>query len=60
MAFAGTYGFWFFGDLSKGTFVREFVDEFEPDSFFSDQTGHIENAAAHVSAGRLASEASNP
>ena len=34
--------------------------EFEPDFFFDDQTGHIENAAAHVPAGHVASGISNP
>ena len=36
----------FLGGLPKGEFLREF----EPDFFFDDQTGHIENAAAHVPA----------
>ena len=31
----------FLGGLPKGEFLREF----EPDFFFDDQTGHIENAA---------------
>ncbi|MCW5636245.1 MAG: 5'-nucleotidase, partial [Rubrivivax sp.] len=34
----------FLGGLPKGAFLREF----EPDFFFDDQTGHIENAAPHV------------
>ena len=34
----------FLGGLQKGEFLREF----EPDFFFDDQTGHIENASAHV------------
>jgi len=46
----------FLGGLPKGTFLREF----EPDFFFDDQTGHIENAALHVPAGHVASGVSNP
>ncbi len=46
----------FLGGLAKGTFLREF----EPDFFFDDQTGHIENASAHVPAGHVASGVSNP
>jgi 5'-nucleotidase len=46
----------FLGGLPKGTFLREF----EPDFFFDDQTGHIENAAPHVPAGHVASGVSNP
>ena len=45
----------FLGGLAKGTFLREF----EPDFFFDDQTGHIENAAVHVPAGHIASGVSN-
>jgi 5'-nucleotidase len=45
----------FLGGLPKGTFLREF----EPDFFFDDQTGHIENASAHVPAGHVASGISN-
>jgi 5'-nucleotidase len=41
----------FLGGLPKGSFLREF----EPDFFFDDQTGHIENAAVHVPAGHVAS-----
>lgn len=41
----------FLGGLPKGHFLREF----EPDFFFDDQTGHIENAAPHVPAGLVAS-----
>ena len=41
----------FLGGLAKGEFLREF----EPDFFFDDQTGHVENAAAHVPAGHVAS-----
>ena len=40
----------FLGGLPKGEFLREF----EPDFFFDDQTGHIENAAPHVPAGHVA------
>jgi 5'-nucleotidase len=40
----------FLGGLPKGAFLREF----EPDFFFDDQTGHIENAATHVPAGHVA------
>ena len=46
----------FLGGLAKGSFLREF----EPDFFFDDQTGHIENAAAHVPAGHVAAGISNP
>ncbi len=45
----------FLGGLAKGEFLREF----EPDFFFDDQTGHIENAALHVPAGHVASGISN-
>ena len=45
----------FLGGLAKGAFLREF----EPDFFFDDQTGHIENAAAHVPAGHVAAGVSN-
>jgi 5'-nucleotidase len=45
----------FLGGLPKGEFLREF----EPDFFFDDQTGHIENAASHVPAGHVASGVSN-
>jgi 5'-nucleotidase len=40
----------FLGGLPKGAFLREF----EPDFFFDDQTGHIENASEHVPAGHVA------
>ena len=40
----------FLGGLPKGAFLREF----EPDFFFDDQTGHIENAAPHVPSGHVA------
>ena len=46
----------FLGGLPKGEFLREF----EPDFFFDDQTGHIENAAPHVPAGHVAAGVSNP
>ncbi|HVK33562.1 MAG TPA: 5'-nucleotidase [Burkholderiaceae bacterium] len=45
----------FLGGLPKGTFLREF----EPDFFFDDQTGHVDNAAPHVPAGHVASGVSN-
>jgi len=45
----------FLGGLAKGSFLREF----EPDFFFDDQTGHIENAAAHVPAGHVAAGVAN-
>jgi 5'-nucleotidase len=41
--------------LQKGEFLREF----EPDLFFDDQTGHIENAAPHVPAGLVAAGIAN-
>ncbi|NDY92785.1 5'-nucleotidase [Ideonella livida] len=41
----------FLGGLPKGPFLREF----EPDIFFDDQTGHIENALPHVPAGQVLS-----
>ncbi len=40
----------FLGGLPKGEFLREF----EPDFFFDDQTGHIDEAAAHVPSGHVA------
>ncbi len=45
----------FLGGLPKGEFLREF----EPDFFFDDQTGHIENASQHVPAGHVAAGVSN-
>ncbi len=45
----------FLGGLPKGEFLREF----EPDFFFDDQTGHIENAALHVPSGHVAAGISN-
>lgn len=46
----------FLGGLAKGEFLREF----EPDFFFDDQTGHIENALTHVPSGHVAAGISNP
>jgi 5'-nucleotidase len=40
----------FLGGLPKGEFLREF----DPDFFFDDQTGHVENAAPHVPSGHVA------
>jgi 5'-nucleotidase len=45
----------FLGGLAKGEFLREF----EPDFFFDDQTGHVENAAGHVPAGHVAAGIAN-
>ena len=45
----------FLGGLAKGEFLREF----EPDFFFDDQTGHIDNAAPHVPAGHVAAGVGN-
>ena len=45
----------FLGGLSKGEFLREF----EPDFFFDDQTGHVNNAAQHVPAGHVSSGIAN-
>ena len=45
----------FLGGLPKGEFLREF----EPDFFFDDQTGHVDNAAPHVPAGHVAAGISN-
>ncbi len=45
----------FLGGLAKGAFLAEF----EPDFFFDDQTGHVENAAPHVPAGHVAHGVSN-
>ncbi len=45
----------FLGGLPKGEFLREF----EPDFFFDDQTGHIENASPHVPSGHVAAGISN-
>lgn len=41
----------FLGGLSKGPFLQEF----EPDFFFDDQTGHVHNAARHVPSGHVRS-----
>ncbi len=46
----------FLGGLPKGEFLREF----EPDFFFDDQAGHVENAAPHVPSGHVAAGVSNP
>ncbi len=45
----------FLGGLPKGEFLREF----EPDFFFDDQTGHIENALPHVPSGHVAAGVTN-
>jgi 5'-nucleotidase len=45
----------FLGGLAKGAFLREF----QPDLFFDDQTGHVENAAAHVPSGHVAAGVAN-
>ncbi|HEX2010502.1 MAG TPA: 5'-nucleotidase [Roseateles sp.] len=45
----------FLGGLPKGEFLREF----EPDFFFDDQIGHVENATAHVPAGHVAAGVKN-
>jgi 5'-nucleotidase len=45
----------FLGGLPKGEFLREF----EPDFFFDDQTGHVDNAAPHVPSGHVASGVAN-
>jgi 5'-nucleotidase len=45
----------FLGGLPKGEFLREF----EPDFFFDDQTGHVQNAAPHVPSGHVASGIAN-
>jgi 5'-nucleotidase len=45
----------FLGGLPKGAFLREF----EPDFFFDDQSGHIENASPHVPSGHVAAGITN-
>lgn len=45
----------FLGGLPKGEFLREF----EPDFFFDDQAGHVDNAAGHVPAGHVAAGVAN-
>lgn len=45
----------FLGGLPKGPFLKEF----EPDFFFDDQTGHVENAAPHVPAGHVSAGVAN-
>ncbi|MCU7373593.1 5'-nucleotidase [Paucibacter sp. O1-1] len=45
----------FLGGLPKGEFLREF----EPDFFFDDQIGHVQNATAHVPSGHVAAGIKN-
>ena len=45
----------FLGGLAKGEFLREF----EPDFFFDDQHGHVQNAVRHVPAGHVAMGVTN-
>ena len=45
----------FLGGLDKGPFLREF----EPDFFFDDQIGHVQNATAHVPSGHVATGIKN-
>jgi len=45
----------FLGGLPKGEFLREF----EPDFFFHDQSGHIQQAASFVPAGHVAAGVTN-
>ncbi len=45
----------FLGGLPKGEFLREF----EPDFFFDDQQGHIQNAVPHVPSGHVAMGVTN-
>jgi len=45
----------FLGGLPKGEFLREF----QPDFFFDDQSGHIEQAASFVPAGHVAAGVAN-
>jgi len=45
----------FLGGLPKGEFLREF----EPDFFFDDQHGHIQNAVPHVPAGHVTTGVTN-
>ena len=45
----------FLGGLPKGEFLREF----EPDFFFDDQHGHVQNAVPHVPAGHVAMGVTN-
>ena len=45
----------FLGGLAKGEFLREF----EPDFFFDDQHGHVQNAVPHVPAGHVAMGVTN-
>ena len=46
----------FLGGLEKSAFLKAF----EPDFFFDDQTGHVENALLHVPSGHVAAGVSNP
>jgi 5'-nucleotidase len=45
----------FLGGLAKGAFLQKF----EPDFFFDDQTRHVESAAAHVPSGHVLHGISN-
>lgn len=45
----------FLGGLAKGEFLREF----EPDFFFDDQAGHIQQAAQHVPSGHVSAGIAN-
>ena len=45
----------FLGGLPKGEFLREF----EPDFFFDDQTGHVDNASPHVPSGHVSAGIAN-
>ena len=45
----------FLGGLPKG----EFLQQFEPDFFFDDQTRHVDHAARHVPAGHVAAGIAN-
>jgi 5'-nucleotidase len=45
----------FLGGLPKGQFLREF----QPDFFFDDQTGHVDNASPHVPSGHVSAGISN-
>ena len=45
----------FLGGLPKGGFLNEF----QPDFFFDDQTGHVDSAASFVPAGHVASGVAN-
>ena len=45
----------FLGGLPKGGFLNEF----QPDFFFDDQTGHVDSAASFVPAGHVAAGVRN-